>query len=100
MRKTILTIIGVLAISLSSFSQDKAKELYNVITGCQSCVEVVMISGGLEKKYTGAWFESMSEENGFIVFSKGAAVHRWDADKVVMIEEGGRFIRVWLSQSR
>ena len=100
MRKTILTLFGVLAISLTSFSQDKAKLIFDVITGCQDCGEVVMISGALEKRYTGEWFNSVKKEDGFIVFTKGAAVHRWDADKVVFIEEGGRFIRIYLEQAR
>ncbi|MDX2362660.1 MAG: hypothetical protein QNK23_17760 [Crocinitomicaceae bacterium] len=100
MRKTILTLIGVLALSFASFSQDRAKEIFNIITGCGDCGEVVMITGALEKRYTGDWFDSVKEENGFLVFQKGAAIHYWDASKVVFIEETSRFIRVYLEQAR
>ena len=101
MRNILILTIGVLAFGFSSLSQEMGEKVINIMNEC-SCNEILMISGGFEKKYTGVWLENMRLENGFIEFSKGENrnVHRWNAEKVVFIEQGTSFIRVYLEQMK
>lgn len=101
MKNALLIAIGILAFSFSSLSQEMGEKVINYMNEC-SCNEILMISGGLEKKYTGLWLENMRLENGFIEFSKGdnRSVHRWNAEKIVFIEQGTSFIRVYLEQTK
>ena len=101
MKKILLLTIGILTIGFSSLSQETGEKVMNYLNEC-SCKEILMISGGLEKKYTGLWLENISLNDGFIEFSKGddKSIHRWNADKVVFIEQGTAYIRVYLEQTK
>jgi len=100
MRTSIIVFIGSLLLSFTSLSQDVSNKTYEAITSCESCKEVIMISAGLEKKYTGLWFESMELKDGFLVFIKGSQTHRWNLEKVVFIEQNASYTRVYLEQAR
>lgn len=97
-----LTIISLafIAISFSSFSQKESENVLKYIQACETCSEVVMISAGLEKKYTGVWFENVRIEDGYLVFTKGTLVHRWNMEKFVFIEENSKYFRIYLEQAR
>lgn len=101
MKKLLVTTIGVFAFSFCSFSQTMGEKLFNYMQEC-SCNEILMIAGGFEKKYTGIWLENLKLRDGFIEFSKGQDkyIHRWNPDKVVYIEKGASYIRVYLEQTK
>lgn len=98
MRNILLLSISVLVIGFSSFSQDIGEKVFSYITENSSVTEVVMISAGLEKKYTGTWFDSMEMKEGFLVFYKGALTHRWNMEKVVFVEQTNSYVRIYLEQ--
>ena len=62
MKNALLIAIGILVFSFSSLSQEMGEKVINYMNEC-SCNEILMISGGLEKKYTGLWLENMKLEN-------------------------------------
>lgn len=94
-------IFGSLSLSSNVFAQDTdtGKAAFEQIKEC-ACNEILMISGGLEKKYTAIWLEGIVYENGFIIFSKGDHRHMWDASKIVFLEKGNGFIRAYVNQSK
>lgn len=100
MKKILLIVSIVFTLHSSAFGQDKAHAVYNMITSCSECKEVIMISGGVEKKYSGIWLESVNANQGFIEFTKGANTHRWNADRIIFMEETPGYIRFYLEQNR
>ncbi len=100
MIKSTLILVAFFAFSLNSFSQTESTDVLKYIQACETCSEVVLISAGLEKKYGGVWLESVKIEDGYLVFSKGSATHRWNMKKFVFIEESGKYIRIYLEQAR
>lgn len=98
MRKSTFTLLSVLFLAFGAFGQksNKAEELLDAIRQCETCKEVVMVANGVEKSYTGVWFDSMNMENNFITFTKGLHKHHWNPEKVVFIERNDRYVRVWL----
>ena len=100
MHKLLILSVTTLLISFSSLSQNAGKTVYESITSCESCNEVILISAGLEKKYVGTWFESMELKDGFLIFRKGTQTHSWNMEKVVFIEQTASFTRVYLEQAR
>ena len=99
MRKLILSAISVLSLAFIGFGQDHSKEIFNHIKEC-ACDEIIMTSGGYEKRYTASWVESVELKDGYIVFSKGSQVHMWNPEKIIAIEKGGTYIHVYLEQTR
>ena len=100
MKKALILTYGLVLLSFSSISQNTGKAVYESITSCESCKEIIMISAGLEKKYTGTWFESMEMKDGFLIFTKGTQTHSWNLEKVVFIEQNASYTRVYLEQAR
>ena len=87
-------------LAYSSYAQSSAgKNAIEEINAC-SCSEIIMIAGGVEKKYTHTWLEGIDLENDFIVFSKGEARHMWNTNQIVFIERGNRFIGFYMNQSK
>lgn len=87
-------------LAYSSYAQSSAgKTAIEEINAC-GCSEIIMIAGGVEKKYTHTWLEGIELENDFIVFSKGEIRHMWNAQQIVFIERGSRFIRFYMNQSK
>lgn len=99
MRKLILSSVGILFLSFIGFGQDAGKEIFNEIKEC-ACDEIIMFAGAYEKRYSPAWIESAELKDGYIVFSKGSQVHKWNTEKIVVIEKGGTYIHVYLEQAR
>jgi hypothetical protein len=99
MRKLTLSTLSILALSTMGFGQDQGKEIINEIKEC-ACDEIIMTSGAFEKRYSPAWIESAELKDGFIVFSKGSQVHKWNPEKIVMVEKGGTYIHIYLEQVR
>lgn len=90
-----LIISAFVLITSHSFSQD-AQKVADIFKEC-ACREIIMISRGVEKTYTGVWLEGIEVEKDFIVFSKGDNKHRWNTEKITFIEKGNGFIRVYLN---
>jgi hypothetical protein len=86
-------------LDLSAQNSDAGLVAMDAITKC-SCSEIILIAGGVEKKYTHSWLEGIKYENGFLVFSKGNNRHLWNASQIVFIEEGNSFIRIFMTQSK
>lgn len=82
-------------ITSTSFSQD-AQKVADIFKEC-ACREIIMITRGVEKTYTGVWLEGIEVEKDFIVFSRGDNKHRWNAEQITFIEKGNGFIRVYLN---
>ena len=99
MYKTLLTLASIFVIAFSSTAQDIGKDVAQQLMECE-CDEIIMISGGLEKKYTHSWLENVKYENGFIVFSKGSAKHKWNPEKVIFVEKTAGWVRVYLEKAR
>tara|TARA_B110000285_G_scaffold5036_1_gene5384 strand:+ start:898 stop:1200 length:303 start_codon:yes stop_codon:yes gene_type:complete len=99
MKKYFLFLFSALILSSYSFSQGKGEKVFEYIVNCSDCREIIVISGTIEKKYVGIWFDSKGYENGFLTFKKGATIHRWNLDNVVFIEQNNAYIRIYLEQT-
>lgn len=95
MKKAVLSIFAVIAINFASFSQDLGAKAFSIISEC-ACREVILNSRGVDKPYSAAWLESVKLEDGFLTFSKGENVHRWNVAKITFIEKGNGFVRIYL----
>lgn len=84
-----------LCVASTGFSQDTQK-VVDIFKEC-ACKEIVMISRGVEKTYSGTWIEGLEVDGRFVIFSKGDNKHRWDVEKITFIEKGNGFIRVYLN---
>jgi len=100
MIKSTLILILFCTFSLNSFSQTESANVLKYIQNCETCTEVIFISAGLEKKYTGVWLESVQIEDDYLIFTKGNSIHRWNMKKFVFIEENQKYIRIFLEQAR
>lgn len=100
MKKHLLLLFSALLLSSFSYSQDQGKKAFEYIVNCSDCREIIVISGAVEKKYAGIWFDSTGYEDGFLTFKKGTTIHRWNLDKVVFVEQTASYIRIYLEQTR
>ena len=57
-------VIAFVVITSSLFSQT-SENVTEIIKEC-ACREVVMITRGVEKSYTGVWLENVGNENGYV----------------------------------
>ncbi len=96
MLKKSLFILGFLLLTSVSKAQVDVKNVVKEMQECK-CDEIIMITGSIEKKYTASWLEGIEEKDGMIQFSKGNIIHKWNPDQIKFIENGGRFIRVYLN---
>lgn len=59
--------------------------------------EVVVHMPGFEYQYVGDWLGGMKlEDENTISFTRGRVKHTFDLRKVALIQDEGRFIKVWL----
>ena len=96
MFKKSLIITGFFLMTSISYAQVDVKNVVKEMQECK-CNDIVMITGKIEKKYTGSWLEGIEEKDGMIQFSKGNIMHKWNPDQILFIENGGHFIRVYLN---
>lgn len=95
MKNLILTATIALSMSFITVAQTMGEKAVELITACE-CRDVVMISRGVEKSYSSTWLEGVKFEEGFIVFSKGEILHRWNSEKITFIEKGNGYYRIYL----
>lgn len=99
MKNILLTTTAFMLFSFMSYSQDMASKAIKELKDC-ACDEIIMIAGGLEKKYTHSWLTSVELEDGMIAFKKGSSIHLWNPNKIIFIEKGGTYIRVHMDAAR
>jgi len=59
--------------------------------------EVQVNMQGYEYTYNGEWLQTMKLEDGNTVsFTRGRVKHSYDLRKVAMIQDEGRYIKLWL----
>lgn len=88
-------VVAFLFVSSNSFSQD-AQKVAEIFKEC-ACREIIMITRGVDKTYSGVWLEGIEVEGDYIVFSRGENKHRWNTEQITFIEKGNGFIRVYLN---
>ncbi len=96
MLKKSLFIAGFLLMTSVAYTQMDVNNVVKEMQECK-CDEIIMITAKVEKKYTASWLEGIEVKDGMIQFSKGNIMHKWNADQIVFIENGGHFIRVYLN---
>ncbi|OFZ56615.1 MAG: hypothetical protein A3D92_10625 [Bacteroidetes bacterium RIFCSPHIGHO2_02_FULL_44_7] len=99
MRKLFYSLLATVGCSFLSFGQGIGQQITAEMKDC-ACDEIIMTSAGYEKRYTGSWIENVEFKDGFIVFSKGSQEHKWNPEKIVVVEKGGTYIHVYLEQAR
>lgn len=95
MHKSLLIILGIVFLTFSASAQEAAASNANEVVNCD-CNEVIMIANGIEKKYAGAWLSSVDYREGLLVFQKGTTVHKWNPERIVMIEKTPNWVRVYM----
>mgnify|MGYP006133347085 CR=1 FL=1 len=100
MKKHFLLLFSAIVLSNFSYSQAIADKVFDYIVNCTDCRDIILISGAVEKKYSGIWFDSTGYEDGFLTFKKGTIIHRWNLDKVVFVEQTASYIRIYLEQTK
>jgi hypothetical protein len=59
--------------------------------------EVIMDIPGFTYKYSGDWLRFMKLENDNVIsFSRGRVTHHYDIRKIVLLEEEGNYVKVFL----
>jgi hypothetical protein len=59
--------------------------------------EVIMDIPGFTYKYSGDWLRFMKLENDNVIsFSRGRVTHHYDIRKIVVLQEEGTFIKVFM----
>ena len=96
MKKHLLLLFSAIVLSNFSYSQVSGEKVFEYIVNCSECREIIVISNKVEKPYAGFWFDSASYKDGFLTFTKGKVIHRWNLDRVVFIEQKETYIRIYL----
>ena len=59
--------------------------------------EVVVIMTGYEYTYNGEWLQTMKlEDSNTVSFTRGRVKHSFDLRKIAMIQDEGRYIKLWI----
>lgn len=59
--------------------------------------EVIVIIPGFDYKYSGNWLSSMQIVGDHtLTFARGRVVHSYDLSKVVMVQEEGNYVKLWM----
>lgn len=59
--------------------------------------EVIVNITGFEYKYAGDWLRFMKLENDNVIsFSRGRVAHQYDIGKIVLLQEEGNFVKVFI----
>jgi len=92
-----IALAAMMSFSMESVAQDAlySKEQFEKIL--QSHNEVIVLINGFEYKYTGSWLTTMEIVNEHtLTFARGRVVHSYDLSKVVMVQEEGGWVKLWL----
>ncbi len=99
MKKAILTtvfsiLLGVSGLMAQNSPLYSGKDLFDKFTGTS---EVIMDVQGFSYKYSGDWLRFMKLENdNAISFSRGRVTHHYDLRRVVLLQEEGSFVKVFV----
>lgn len=99
MKSTLMSVLLIMGTIFTSTAQDMGKNMLNEIKEC-NCNEIILISGGYEKRYSRDWIASVELKNGMLVLHRGGSEHQWNPEKLVTIEKGGDWIRFYFEQTR
>jgi hypothetical protein len=59
--------------------------------------EVVVVMTGYEHSYTAEWLQTMKlEDSNTVSFTRGRVKHSFDLRKIAMIQDEGRYIKLWI----
>jgi len=99
MKKLLLTSIFTLALGVSTLLAQNSpiypgKVLFDKFAANS---EVIVNITGFEYKYAGDWLRFMKLENDNVIsFSRGRVTHQYDIRKIVLLQEEGNFIKVFI----
>lgn len=83
--------------SLDSQAQDAMYTKAEFQTILQSHDEVILMINGFDYKYAGSWLNTMEIVGDHtLTFARGRVVHSYDLSKVVMVQEEGGWVKLWL----
>jgi len=99
MKKFILTSVFTLVLGISTLLAQNSpiyagKVLFDKFAANS---EVILNITGFEYKYSGDWLRFMKLENDNVIsFSRGRVTHHYDIRKVVLLQEEGNFVKVFI----
>ncbi|MCF8258251.1 MAG: hypothetical protein K9J06_11895 [Flavobacteriales bacterium] len=99
MKKLLLTSVLALTLGVvAAFAQNSpiytSKVLFDKFAANS---EVIININGYEYKYAGDWLRFMKIENDNVIsFSRGRVAHHYDIRKIVLIQEEGNFLKVFI----
>jgi hypothetical protein len=99
MIKAILSAFFVMLLSTGSLMAQNSplcsgKDIFDKFTATS---EVIMDVQGFTYKYSGDWLRFMKLENdNAISFSRGRVTHHYDLRRVVLLQEEGNFVKVFV----
>lgn len=99
MKKFLLTSVFTLGLGIFSlFAQNSplhsGKVLFDKFAANN---EVIVNITGFEYKYSGDWLRFMKLENENVIsFSRGRVTHQYDLRKIVLLQEEGNYVKVYI----
>ena len=92
-----LGLIFVLSNPFDASAQDALYSKAEFETILQTYNEIVVVIPGFDYKYSGNWLSSMQIVGDHtLTFARGRVVHSYDLSKVVMVQEEGNYVKLWM----
>lgn len=95
-----LLTLGLIFVLSNPFDSSAQEALYSKAefeTILQTYNEIVVIVPGFDYKYSGNWLNSMQIVGDHtLTFARGRVVHSYDLSKVVMVQEEGNYVKLWM----
>lgn len=92
-----IALAALMSLSVDGFSQDAMYSKSEFETILRSHDEVIMMINGFDYKYAGSWLNTMEIVGDHtLTFARGRVVHSYDLSKVVLVQEEGGWVKLWL----
>lgn len=87
-------IVGLTSVLAQNSPLYSGKDLVNKLTAYN---EVILNITGFEYKYGGEWLRTMTLENDNVIsFTRGRVSHQYDARRIVLLQEEGNYVKVYI----
>ena len=94
----LLALLSLILGTSTAFAQ--GEPMYTgsgVVDMLKNVNEVVVVMTGYEHSYTAEWLQTMKlEDPNTVSFTRGRVKHSFDLRKIAMIQDEGRYIKLWI----
>lgn len=102
MRRIIFTILIISFVNISfskiqTIPKSKAEYVISLIH-ISSTTKIIIAAENFSKAYSNVWLSSVIIKDGYLVFSKGDAIHSWYIENAIFIEKEDDVITIHLNE--